>query len=49
MRRWYPSCYANRSIAQKGLRWDPDLSPRVVGLVPREWEDGHNEEKAPYP
>ena len=31
------------------LRWDPDLSPRVVGLSPQGWEDDHNEEEQAYP
>ena len=31
------------------VRWDPDLSPRVVGLNPQGWEDDHNEEEQAYP
>ena len=31
------------------LRWDPDLSPRDVGLSPQGWEDDHNEEEQAYP
>ena len=31
------------------VRWDPDLSPRVVGLNPQGWEDDHNEEETAYP
>ena len=31
------------------LRWDPDLSPRVVGLNPQGWEDDHNEEEQAHP
>ena len=31
------------------VRWDPDLSPRVVGLSSQGWEDDHNEEEQAYP
>ena len=35
--------------SSEALRWDPDLSPRVVGLNPQGWEDDHNEEEQAYP
>ena len=38
-----------RAVALAALRWDPDLSPRVVGLSSQEWEDDHNEEEQAYP
>ena len=41
-----PSISARRLVK---LRWDPDLSPRVVGLNPQGWEDDHNEEEQAYP
>ena len=39
----------HRRTRRARLRWDPDLSPRVVGLNPQGWEDDHNEEEQAYP
>ena len=48
-RRDISSCSRVEKNDSAAVRWDPDLSPRVVGLNPQGCEDDHNEEEQAYP